>query len=196
MKLAFAVTISVAVACCVSAQTSTTTTNAGGSVTTGTSSTGTPQKKTPRITLPADTTNAASAEKAAKDAKAGKDATATAKAPKKAEEPAKIKGIEIPRGTKGFLGIQIVDATFRLSFYDEKKKPIAADMDRAALRWDPKYKVGDDRVVLTRTDDGKLLTSLKNIRPPYNFKLFITLLKDATASSPAETESYTIDFRQ
>ena len=195
MKLPLAVTLSFAVACGLQAQTQSTG-STGSTVTTGTSSTGGTQKKTPRITLPSDTPKANASEKATKDAKAGKDAQAAAKATKKAEEPEKIKGIEIPRGTKGFLGIQIVDSTFRLSFYDEKKKPIPADMDRAALRWDPKYKVGEDRVVLTKNEDGKTLSSLKNIRPPYNFKLFITLLKDATDSAPSSTESFTIDFRQ
>lgn len=114
---------------------------------------------------------------------------------KKEEPPAKIDGIEISRGAKGYMGIQIVNSTFKLSFYDAKKKPIAPDVARATLRWDPKYKVGDERVVLNPSE--KALTSPKNIRPPYNFKLFITLFKEpAEGADPVVSENYTIDFRQ
>jgi hypothetical protein len=114
----------------------------------------------------------------------------------KKEEPAKIEGMEIPRGDRGYLGLQIVDATFKLSFYDTKKKPTAANVDRAVLRWTPKYKTGDERIVLERAGDGKALTSSRNVRPPYNFKLFITLLKSAPDGSDAVAESYVVDFAQ
>ena len=114
---------------------------------------------------------------------------------KKEEPPAKIDGIEISRGAKGYMGIQIVNSTFKLSFYDTKKKPITPDVARAALRWDPKYKVGEERVILNPAD--KALTSPKNIRPPYHFKLFITLFKEpAEGADPVAAENYTIDFRQ
>lgn len=122
----------------------------------------------------------------------------TAKAPaaktvKKEEPPPKIEGITIPRG-KNFLGIQIVNGTFKLSFYDEKKKPMPADVPRAVLRWDPKYKVGKERLLLGLGEDGKSLTSPKNIRPPYNFKLYITLLKDASEAEDPVGETFVIDF--
>ncbi len=153
-------------------------------------------KAKPRIVLPSDK---AAATKGAGDAK-GKgaaDAKAATKAPAKPEEkPGKIDGMEIPRGAKGFLGIEVKDGMFKLSFYDAKKKPVAADMDRAALRWDAKYKVGEERLVLTPGPDGKALTAGKNIRPPYNFKLFITLIREAKDGQDAVNESHVIDFRQ
>ena len=171
-----------------------------------------PAEKTPPVDKKADTTKAAPTgktpsgqvkivlppDKPAPGAKAapgtGKAAKADEKA-KKEEPPAKIDGVEIPRGEKGYLGIQIVNSTFKLSFYDAKKKPIAPDVARAALRWDPKYKVGEERVILN--PDEKSLSSPKNIRPPYNFKLFITLFKaPAEGADPVATENYTIDFRQ
>lgn len=116
-----------------------------------------------------------------------------AKTVKKEEPPPKIEGITIPRG-KNFLGIQIVNGTFKLSFYDEKKKPIPADVPRAVLRWDPKYKVGKERLLLGLGEDGKSLTSPKNIRPPYNFKLYITLLKEASEAEDPAGETFVIDF--
>ena len=112
-----------------------------------------------------------------------------------AEEPAKIEGMEIPRGT-GFLGLQIVDSTFKLSFYDAEKKPVPPDVDRAALRWDPKYKVGEERVVLNLSADGKSLSSPKNIRPPYLFKVYMTLVREAAPGTPPVNETMVVDFRQ
>ena len=38
-----------------------------------------------------------------------------------------------PNGT--FLGIRVVDNVWRLTFYDKKRKPMAPDVNRAALRW-------------------------------------------------------------
>jgi hypothetical protein len=114
----------------------------------------------------------------------------------KAEEPPKIEGMEVPRAGGGFLGVAIVGGTFKISFYDAKRKAAPADVARALLRWDPKYKQGSERVVLTPSADGKSLTSAKTIRPPYAFKLFITLLKDtAGAEEAAAGEVLVIDFR-
>lgn len=114
--------------------------------------------------------------------------------PKKAS-PAKIEGIEVARGEKGFLGVQLVEGTFKISFYDAKKVPKAPDVVRAVLRWDPKYKVGKERVVLNVAEDGKSLASPRTIRPPYNFKLFITLLNDAAEAEDPAGETHVIDFR-
>lgn len=113
---------------------------------------------------------------------------------KTGEKPV-IEGVEIPRGD-GFLGIRIVDSTFQLSFYNSEKKPVPADVDRAALRWDPKYKVGEERVVLNPSADGKSLVSPKAIRPPYLFKLYITLVREAAPGRTPLNETIVVDFRQ
>jgi len=124
------------------------------------------------------------------------DPTKKADAAKK-DAPGKIEGIEIARAKGGFLGVQIVDSSFKITFYDAKKKPVAADVVRALLRWDPKYKVGQERLVLNRSDDGKSLASPRNIRPPYLFKLTIVLLQEAagTEDGTAAGETYVIDFK-
>jgi hypothetical protein len=114
--------------------------------------------------------------------------------PEKAEEP-KIKGVVVARGERGFLGVEIVGSSFRIGFYDTEKKPIAPDVTRAVLRWDPKYKVGQERIVLNPGPDGKSLSSPRAIRPPYHFKLFITLLKEATEQEEPVAETHVIDFR-
>lgn len=117
---------------------------------------------------------------------------------KKNEEPAKIEGMEIARGGKGFLGLQVMNGNFKLSFYDAERKPIAPDVTRAVLRWDPKYKVGKERAILTPGGGANALVSAKDIRPPYHFKLFITLLKDAAGDGTEEPagETLVVDFRQ
>jgi hypothetical protein len=113
----------------------------------------------------------------------------------KDEAPAKIEGMEIARGGGRYLGLAIVDGKFRLAFYDAKKKPVAPDASRAVLRWDAKYKVGLERVVLT-PGDGNVLTSERFIRPPYNFKLTIVLLGDAASGDEPAGETYVIDYHQ
>lgn len=118
--------------------------------------------------------------------------------PEKKKEPPKINGIAIGRRGGGFLGIEIVGGRFKLSFYDAKKKPAAPDVVRAALRWPVNYKIGDERAVLT-PDGETALSSSKVVRPPYVFKLFITLIKsadDTAASEEARNETYVVDFRQ
>jgi hypothetical protein len=110
------------------------------------------------------------------------------------EEP-KIEGQEISRGESGFLGVQVVESKFKLNFYDKEKKPTKPDVARAALRWDPKYKVGMERLTLSSVGES-WLTSERVIRPPYNFKLFIVLVKDTSAGEDPVGETYTIDLRQ
>ncbi len=135
------------------------------------------------------------APKTAADAAAAKKADAAKKAePAKKEEP-KIEGVVVSRGEKGFMGVEIVGGAFKITFYDAKRKKIAPDVARAALRWDAKYKVGQERVVLNPGGDGKSLSNPKTIRPPYTFKLFITLLKEATEDEQAVGETHVIDFR-
>jgi hypothetical protein len=117
--------------------------------------------------------------------------------PKKKEEP-KIEGIVITRPNGALLGLTLEGGTFKLSFYDAKKKPVVADVTRAAARWNPNYKQGSERVILNLAGDGKSLVGSKPVRPPYAFKLYLTLLKAgpsaATEGSEQAVESYTVDF--
>lgn len=117
----------------------------------------------------------------------------------KKEAELKIEGITIARPNGAFLGITLEGGTFKLSFYDAKKKPAVPDVTRAAARWNPNYKTGSERVILNLSADGKALVGRKAVRPPYAFKLYLTLL--APASTPGTeggeqaTESYVVDFR-
>lgn len=130
-------------------------------------------------------------------AKSGAGKGAPAKGAKKEEPAPKIEGMEIARPGGGFLGVQIFNGAFKMNFYDSEKKPTPPDVARAVMRWDAKYKVGQERIVLN-PGEANALSNPRTIRPPYIFKLFIVLIKDAAAEgaeSPAG-ESYVVDFRQ
>lgn len=118
-------------------------------------------------------------------------ADAKKKDAKKTDEVGKIPGVEISRGT-GFLGIELVGGTFKLSFYDAQKNPVAPDATRANLRWSPKTQSLPERTVLNLS--GNALTSAKVVKPPYSFSLSITLIKGDGDDAPAE--NFTVDFHQ
>ncbi len=112
---------------------------------------------------------------------------------KEEEKEGKITGQAIARANGTFLGLEVVGGNFKLSFYDKKKKPMAVDMDRANFRWVITGKADNERAVLTPGGDGKSMTAGKFVKPPYNFKLFITLVKGEGENT--QTESHTVDFR-
>jgi len=106
------------------------------------------------------------------------------------EEPeAVIEGVSAARANGGFIGVTLADSGF-MAFYDAKKKPVDSDVSRAAARWKPNYKIGEERRMLNPSGDGKTLTS-SPVRPPYNFKLYLTLLGE----NDQAVESFVMDFR-
>lgn len=124
---------------------------------------------------------------------AGPMVAAPADAPAEKKAPV-IPGITIERQSgDGFLGLQLVDTNFKLTFYDKKKEKMQADFKQVLLRWDVIYKKTQERVVLTPAGDGTFVTSPRVIRPPYNFQLFITLISD---SKDKDSETYVIRFTQ
>ena len=113
-------------------------------------------------------------------------------AKKPAPEP-KIPGMTVARAKSGFLGILVEDGKFKISFYDAKKKSAPVDVARATARWPVHYKVFDERAVLNPNADGTALTSPTFVRPPYVFKLYLSLFVEGSTDA---VESYVIDFRQ
>ncbi len=107
------------------------------------------------------------------------------------EPEPKIEGFAVERARGGFLGVQIVDARFVVSFYDAEKKQVAPDVARAVLRWPVRYQPADERLVLNPSPDGQTLTSPRVIRPPHSFRLSILLFVEGSADA---LESYRVDF--
>ena len=89
--------------------------------------------------------------------------------------------------------MEVANNNFVLSFYNAKKKKIAPDVTRAAMRWPVKYQPNDERTVLNPAADGTSLSSGKTVRPPHLFKVFISLFVD---DKEAPVESYTVDYRE
>jgi hypothetical protein len=116
-----------------------------------------------------------------------------AQKPAEPEPEPQIPGIIIPRAKGGFLGILVENGNFKLSFYDDKKNPAQVDVARATARWPVKDKRGDERAVLNPNGDGTVLTSGTFVRPPFVFKLYLSLFVEGSNDA---VESYVIDFRQ
>lgn len=117
----------------------------------------------------------------------------TAAAGKAAEEEKVIEGVTINRPGDAFLGLQVVNGNFVLSFYDKDKNKVAPDRIRASLRWPVKYQPNDERAVLQPGADGTSLTSSKVVRPPFAFRVYVSLFVEGTEEP---VESYSIDFHQ
>lgn len=121
-----------------------------------------------------------------------------APAPAKKEEKAKtekepvIPGTTIARPNGTFLGLEVVGVNFKLSFYDKKKKPMAADVTRALARWPNTRGSGDNRTVLNPS--GNALVGSKPVIPPFTFNVYLTLMQ-GDGDEAKTVENYVVPFR-
>lgn len=113
-------------------------------------------------------------------------------APGAAEEESKIEGMEISRKDGTFLGLTVDGARLVLKFYDKDKKPVPVNVARAAARWNPINKAGEERSVLNPNPGNTELVSTPVVRPPLVFKVYLTLL-DGQGTA---VESIIADLRQ
>lgn len=121
-----------------------------------------------------------------------------APAPTVQEETAKaadaepmVPGTVIKRTDDSFLSVTVENNCFKIAFYDAKKVQQAPDVTRAAIRWSPKNKKGDERRILNAAADGQSLISPPPVLPPHNFRIYVTLLNDKDEA----VETYNTDFR-
>jgi len=109
------------------------------------------------------------------------------------KESAAIPGIVIARKSQqGYLGLDLVDFKYKLTFYGEDKKPLKADFPRALFRWSKVNGSGSERYILSAGSESSVLTSPRNVPPPYNFRLFIVLIDN---DEETESETYVVWFR-
>lgn len=111
---------------------------------------------------------------------------------KKEEELPKIPGTVIVRPNGSKLGLEVVGGKFKLTFYDNKHKPMTMDVTRARVRWPNPRAPGDNRTVLNGT--GTFLVGVKPVIPPLNFNVFLTLLQGEGDEAKA-VENYTVPFK-
>lgn len=107
------------------------------------------------------------------------------------DEMGVVAGTAIPRPQGGWLGVEIKNNSFVLTFYNEKKKPTPADATSAVMRWSVHYQPNDERTELLPSDDPAVLTSSYAVRAPHTFLLHVVLL---FADKPDASEGYTINF--
>jgi hypothetical protein len=115
---------------------------------------------------------------------------APAPAKKKEEPPAKVDGLVISRPNGAFLGLQVLNNNFVLTFYNAKKKKVAPDVVRATVRWPVKYQPGPEQTVLNPSG-GFSLASEKTVRPPLVFIVHISLFVEGNDEA---VESYTVNY--
>ncbi len=126
-----------------------------------------------------------------KTAPKGDAAKPAPEAPAAEEAEIVLPGSVIERSGGGFLSLTVEGIHFKLSFYDAKKKPVNADAIRAIARWDPVNKAGEERSILNPADEGKALRGNVAVRPPFVFKVYLTLI----GPDDAVLESHVVNFR-
>ncbi|MBL9215793.1 MAG: hypothetical protein JNG83_09995 [Opitutaceae bacterium] len=115
---------------------------------------------------------------------------------KNAKKPAElptIPGKEIARADGTFLGLEVVGGKYKLSFYDAKKKSVPPTVILARARWPNRKGPGDYSSMLK--SDGNALISEKPVVPPFNFNVYLTLLKKVDEENYAVEESFVVPFR-
>lgn len=137
-------------------------------------------------TGPGTTTAATSAAKAT-------DPKAPTKNAKKKEVEPKIPGVVINRPNGTYLGLEVVGAKFKLSFYDKKKKPMAIDVTRATARWPNTRSAAVAWNFTVLNPDGKALVGAKPALPPFAWNVYLTLLQGEGDGAKA-VETYTVPF--
>jgi len=110
-------------------------------------------------------------------------------APARKKEEPKIEGMTLNRPNGSFMGFNFVGNNVVLTFYDEKKKKVKANVNRAIVRWEMKRKTGTDQLVLTPTGDGSALTAAKIVPPPHTLRFTLLLFVDGNEQS-VESQSF------
>jgi hypothetical protein len=107
------------------------------------------------------------------------------------DEMGTVAGTPVERAQGGWLGIELKDNCFRLTFYNEKKKPTPADVSSAVFWWPVRYQPNAERTQLLPTDDPAVFASPYPVKAPHTFILHIVLLK---ADKPDTSEAYVINY--
>lgn len=124
-------------------------------------------------------------------ARPAKPNAANAKAGIEEEEEGKIEGLAIARPDGRWLGLTMDGLRFKLTFYDQKKKPEPVDAVRATARWRPPTR-NQEFIVLNPGGDGTALFSTRPIDKPWNFRIYFTLI----GADDQVLESHVVDYKE
>lgn len=89
------------------------------------------------------------------------------------------------------MSLTLDHGNFRLTFYDAKKQAVPAEASKAAARWNPKAKFGEDRTVLLPVEDNAALKGSRFVKPPFPILVYVTLLNE----QGVDTENFVFNFR-
>ncbi len=80
--------------------------------------------------------------------------------------------MEFPRANGTFLGIKLQGVQLKVTFYDAKKKKVAADAVRISARWQD----NKPRKTVLLPADATTLLSPPVIKAPYSYRIFLVLV--------------------
>lgn len=109
-------------------------------------------------------------------------------APAAAEAPAEaeLDGVVMPRTSGGFVQLKMEGVNIVLRTFDEKKKPVKVDVDRATVRLKFASRSEQEHYVLIPSADGMSLTVGRPVRPPHVFRANILFFR-GEGSEPVES---------
>lgn len=151
--------------------------------------TGALQAQTPAAPKPADP-KVPAAKPTDPKAPGAKPATGA----KKEEPMGVIKGVEIKRANGNYLGLEVVDGRFRLTFYNAKKKPMGMDVTRANARWPNKRSGTPSEYRTVLNGSGTTLVGSNPVLPPLNFTVRLVLIQGDGEEGKA-VETYVVPFQ-
>ncbi len=107
------------------------------------------------------------------------------------EESREVPGVKVARAKGGFLALAVENGVWVARFLDETKKEATPDASAVVVRWNPVGTVTEQRAFLKPTGEGSAMSGSTRVRPPLNFKAYVTLL------GPEEQalESLVVDVR-
>jgi hypothetical protein len=94
---------------------------------------------------------------------------------KKVEKEGVIEGIAVARPDGRWLGITTTGNQFKVTFYNQNKKPEPADAVRGTARWNHPRKIVDVNTVLNPAGANALATPTV-LKPPYVYTVRFVLI--------------------
>lgn len=101
-------------------------------------------------------------------------------------------GVNLPRDDGGWINVAVDGSSFVVSFFDDQKAPVAANVQHGLVRYSYAAK-SKDRTVLTRSADGRTLISPTNVKPPLVFRVHIALFNEGPGDL---AETYAFSYSQ
>lgn len=102
-----------------------------------------------------------------------------------------LPGVSIPY-EGGWISLAIENGVFHLRFYNAERALLPAPAIRATARWNPPLKTGFSRSVLLPADEGRALVGNTFVKPPHQFRVYLTLI----GPNEQVLGSYTLDYQK